>query len=101
MFGYYIEISNSNKDKAPDDYIRKQTLTNAERFTNARLRELEDTILNAEDKLVTLEYDIFCELRAYINERIEIIQRTAKAIAALDVFTSLALVAEQNRFVRH
>ena len=100
VFGYYIEISNSNKDKAPDDYIRKQTLTNAERFTNARLKELEDTILNAEDKLVTLEYDIFCELRAYINERIEIIQRTAKAIAALDVFTSLALVAEQNRFVR-
>ena len=100
VFGYYIEISNSNKDKAPEDYIRKQTLTNAERFTNARLKELEDTILNAEDKLVTLEYDIFCELRAYINERIEIIQRTAKAIAALDVFTSLALVAEQNRFVR-
>lgn len=100
VFGYYIEISNSNKDKAPDDYIRKQTLTNAERFTNARLKELEDTILNAEDKLVTLEYDLFTEIRNYINSKIEIIQRTAKAVAALDVFASLALVAEQNHFVR-
>lgn len=100
VFGYYIEISNSNKDKAPEDYIRKQTLTNAERFTNARLKELEDTILNAEDKLVTLEYDLFCEIRSYINDKIDIIQKTAKAIAMLDVFTSLSLVAEQNHYVR-
>ena len=100
VFGYYIEISNSNKDKAPDDYIRKQTLTNAERFTNARLKELEDTILNAEDKLVTLEYDLFCEIRAYINDKIDIIQKTAKAVAMLDVFTSLSLVAEQNHYIR-
>ncbi len=100
VFGYYIEISNSNKDKAPEDYIRKQTLTNAERFTNARLKELEDTILNAEDKLITLEYDLFVEIRDYIGSKIRLIQQTAKAVAAMDVFASLSLVAEQNRYVR-
>ncbi len=100
VFGYYIEISNSNKDKAPEDYIRKQTLTNAERFTNARLKELEDTILNAEDKLTTLEYDLFVEIRDYIGSKIRLIQQTAKAVAAMDVFASLSLVAEQNRYVR-
>ncbi len=100
VFGYCIEISNSNKDKAPDDYIRKQTLTNAERFTTARLKELEDTILNAEDKLITLEYDLFCEIREYIMEQMARIQKTAKAVATLDVLCSLSLVAEQNRYVR-
>ncbi|MBP9996589.1 MAG: DNA mismatch repair protein MutS [Lachnospiraceae bacterium] len=100
VFGYCIEISNSNKDKAPEDYIRKQTLTNAERFTTSRLKELEDTILNAEDKLITLEYDIFCEIRDYILEQIERIQKTAKAVAELDVFASLSIVAEQNHYVR-
>lgn len=100
VFGYCIEITNSYKDKTPEDYIRKQTLTNAERYTTARLKELEDTILNAEDKLITLEYDLFCEIREYAFKQIERIQETAKAIATLDVFASLSVVAEQNKYVR-
>ena len=100
VFGYYFEVTNSYKDLVPEDYIRKQTLANAERYTTPRLKELEDTILNAEDKLQTLEYDLFCKIRDSIAMEIERIQRTAKAVARLDVFASLALVAERNRFVR-
>lgn len=100
VFGYYFEVTNSYKDLVPPDYIRKQTLANAERYTTPRLKELEDTILNAEDKLQTLEYDIFCRIRDSISAEIERIQKTAKAIARLDVFCSLALVAERNRYVR-
>lgn len=100
VFGYYIEITNSYKDMVPDDYIRKQTLTNAERYSMPRLKELEDMILNAEDKLVGLEYDRFCEIRDHIADQIERIQMTAKAIARLDVFASLSLVAERNHYVR-
>ena len=100
VFGYYFEVTNSYLSLVPDDFIRKQTLTNAERYTTPRLKELEDTILNAEDKLVTLEYDKFCEIRDYIASQIERIQKTAKAIAKLDVFASFSLVAEQNHYVR-
>ena len=100
VFGYYFEVTNSFKDMVPEDYIRKQTLTNAERFTTPKLKELEDTILNAEDKLQTLEYDLFCKIRDSIALEIERIQRTAKAIARLDVFASLSVVAERNHFVR-
>lgn len=100
VFGYYFEVTNSYKDLVPEDYIRKQTLTGAERYTTPRLKELEDMILNAEDKLYTLEYDAFCMIRDTINGEIERIQRTAKAIARLDVFASLALVAERNHYVR-
>jgi len=100
VFGYYFEVTNSYKDLVPEDYIRKQTLTNAERYTTPKLKELEDTILNAEDKLYTLEYDMFCRIRDSIAAEIERIQRTAKAIAKLDVFTSLSLIAERNRYVR-
>ncbi len=100
VFGYCIEISNSFKDKAPDDYIRKQTLTNAERFTCPRLKELEDAVLGAEDKLCTLEYDAFVHIRDVIRDRIEDIQRTAKALARLDVLASLSLTAQQNGYVR-
>ena len=100
VFGYYFEVTNSYKDLVPEDYIRKQTLTGAERYTTPRLKELEDMILNAEDKLYTLEYDAFCQIRDQINGEIERIQRTAKAIARLDVFASLALVAERNHYVR-
>ena len=63
VFGYYLEVTNSYKDLVPDDYIRKQTLTNAERYITPELKELEDTILGAEDKLIALEYDLFCEVR--------------------------------------
>lgn len=100
IFGYYFEVTNSYKDLVPEDYIRKQTMANAERYTTFQLKELEDTILNAEDKLVSLEYDLFCEIRDAIACEIERIQTTAKAIAKLDVFTSLSFVAERNNYVR-
>lgn len=100
VFGYYFEVTNSYKDMVPEDYIRKQTLANAERYTTPRLKELEDTILNAEDKLTTLEYDLFCKIRESIAMEVERIQRTAKAIAKLDVYASLSLVSERNHYVR-
>ncbi len=100
VFGYYFEVTNSYKDMVPEDYIRKQTLANAERYTTPRLKELEDTILNAEDKLTALEYDIFCRIRESIAMELERIQRTAKAIARLDVYASLSLAAERNHYVR-
>lgn len=100
VFGYYYEVTNSYKELVPEDYIRKQTLANAERYTNARLKELEDTILNAEDKLYTLEYDLFCQIRDAIAGEMERVQRTAKAVARLDVLASLSLVAERNHYVR-
>ena len=100
VFGYYFEVTNSYKDLVPEDYIRKQTLANAERYTTPWLLELEYTILNAEDKLTTLEYDLFCKIRESIAMELERIQRTAKAIARLDVYASLSLVAERNHYVR-
>jgi len=100
VFGYYFEVTNSYKDMVPEDYIRKQTLANAERYTTPRLKELEDTILNAEDKLTALEYDIFCRIRESIAMELERVQRTAKAIARLDVYASLSLAAERNHYVR-
>ena len=100
VFGYYFEVTNSYKDQVPKDYIRKQTLANAERYTTPRLKELEDTILNAEDKLQTLEYDVFCRIRDTIAQELVRIQNTAKAIAKLDVYASLSLVSERNHYVR-
>ena len=100
VFGYYFEVTNSFKDMVPEDYIRKQTLANAERYTTPKLKELEDMILNAEDKLSALEYDLFCKIRDAIAAEMERIQKTAKAIARLDVFASLAVVAERNHYVR-
>ena len=100
VFGYYLEVTNSYKDLVPDYFMRKQTLANAERYITPELKELEDMILGAEDKLVTLEYDLFCEVRSKIAAEVVRIQRTAKAIAGLDVFVSLALVADQNNYCR-
>lgn len=100
VFGYYLEVTNSYKNLVPDYYMRKQTLTNAERYITPELKELEDTILGAEDKLYALEYELYCTVRDTIAGEVERIQKTAKAVAALDVFTSLALVAERNRYVR-
>ena len=100
VFGYYLEVTNSYKDLVPEYYTRKQTLTNAERYITPELKELEETILGAEDKLTALEYEIFCRVRNQIAEQVVRIQHTAKAIAGLDVFASLALVAEQNSYVR-
>ena len=100
VFGYYFEVTNSYLGLVPDDFIRKQTLTTGERFTTQKLKELEDTILNAEDKLTTLEYDLFCQIRDAIARELDRIQKTAKAIARLDVYASLSYVAEQNHYVR-
>ena len=100
VFGYYFEVTNSFKNLVPDDYIRKQTLVGSERYTTRRLKELEDSILNAEDKLNTLEYDAFCRVREACAARITSFQRAAAALAQLDVFASLSLVAERNRYVR-
>ncbi|WP_330582219.1 DNA mismatch repair protein MutS [Faecalicatena orotica] len=100
VFGYYLEVTNSYKDMVPDYYTRKQTLANAERYITPELKELEDTILGAEDKLFALEYDLYSTVRDTIAGEVERIQKTAKAVAALDVFASLALVAERNNYVR-
>lgn len=100
IFGYYFEVTNSYQALVPEDYIRKQTLANAERYTTPRLKELEDTILNAEEKLYSLEYELFCRIRDTIASQVERIQKTARAIAGIDLFSSLSLVAEQNKYVR-
>ncbi len=100
VFGYYLEVTNSYKDLVPDNYTRKQTLANAERFITPELKELEDIILGAEDKLFAMEYELFSQIRDAIAEEVKRIQATAKAIAKIDVFTSLALVAERNNFCR-
>ena len=100
VFGYYLEVTNSFKDMVPEYYTRKQTLTNAERYITPRLKELEDMILGAEDKLYALEYELFVNVRNTISREVERIQRTAKAIAKLDTYISLALVASRNNYVR-
>ncbi len=93
-------MTNAFKDFVPDYFIRKQTLTNAERYTTRRLKELEDIIMGAEDRLYSLEYELFCQVRDAIAKEVERIQSTAKAIAGIDVFTSLSAVAMQNNYVK-
>lgn len=100
VFGYYLEVTNSYKELVPDYYTRKQTLANAERYIIPRLKELEDTILGAEDKLYALEYELYCQVRDTVGAEVLRIQKTAKSIAKLDVFASLAIVAEQSNYVR-
>lgn len=100
VFGYYFEVTNSFKNMVPDDYQRKQTLVGSERYTSEKLRSLEDMILNADDKLNTLEYDCFCGIRDAVGAQIVRIQKAARALAMLDVLCSLSLTAERNRYVR-
>ncbi len=100
VFGYYFEVTNSFKSMVPDDYIRKQTLTNAERYTTNELKELEDKILNSEEKLFSLEYDLFCEIRDTLSDNIDRIQKSARVIAYLDAIASLSYVAEKNNYCR-
>ena len=100
VFGYYFEVTNSFKSMVPDYFIRKQTLTNAERYTTDELKELEDIIMGAEEKLVSLEYDLFCQVRDEIAAQVLRIQKTAKAIAAVDVFCSLSAVATRRNYVK-
>ena len=100
VFGYYLEVTNSYQDLVPVYYTRKQTLANAERYITPRLKELEDMILGAEDKLYALEYELYCEVRERIASEMLRIQQTAKAVAQIDVLASLAAVAERNNYVR-
>ncbi len=99
VFGYYIEISNSNLDKVPKDYIRKQTLTTGERFITDELKKHEDEVLNAQVKAFELEYKLYCDFRNYSREFVEIIRKTAECIARLDVFTSFAIIASEQNYV--
>jgi len=100
VFGYYIEVTNSYKSQVPDSYIRKQTLTNCERYITPELKEIESRILGAKDRSVAMEYAIFDDIRVRVADNLERIQKTARALAALDVITSLANVASDNRYVR-
>jgi DNA mismatch repair protein MutS len=100
VFGYYLEVTNSFKDMVPDYFVRKQTLTNAERYITPELKELEDTILGAEDRLTSLEYELFRQVRQQIALSVQRILKTAKAVAKLDAFASLAVVAEQNNYCK-
>ncbi|MCR5686737.1 MAG: DNA mismatch repair protein MutS [Lachnospiraceae bacterium] len=100
VFGYYFEVTNSFLELVPDDFIRKQTLANAERYTTERLKELEDTIVNAEDKLFSLEYDLFIGIRNELAGSVDRILRSARIIAAADAYSSLGYVASSNGYVR-
>lgn len=100
VFGYYFEVTNSFKDLVPEYFIRKQTLTNAERYTTDELKNLEDVILGAEDKLFSLEYELFCQVRDQIAAEVVRIQQTARAIAAVDVYVSLSTVATRSNYVK-
>ena len=100
IFGYYLEVTNSFKGQVPSDYTRKQTLANAERFVTEELKELEEIILGAEDKLFGLEYELFCTIRDTIAKEVLRIQKTAKQLAQLDVLASLSTVAEKNNYTK-
>lgn len=100
VFGYYFEVSNSFKNQVPPYFVRKQTLVNGERFTTDELKNLEDIIMGAEEKLVSLEYELFCQVRDTIAESVLRIQKTAKALAGIDVFSSLSLVATRHNYVK-
>ncbi len=98
VFGYFIEITHTHKDKIPSDYIRKQTMTNAERYITPELKEYEDKVLNADEKILTIETRLFNELRLYASQFAGVIQSNAQQIAALDCLVSLAQTAVQNKY---
>ena len=100
VFGYYIEVAKGQVSLVPADYIRKQTLTNGERYITPELKELEDTILNAKDRVVTLEYDLFLKLRAYLADHGAAVQAAANAAALADVLSSFAALAVDNDYCR-
>ena len=100
VFGYFIEVSNSFKNKVPADYIRKQTLSNCERYITMELKEIEGRVLGAKDRAVQLEYELFCEIRKKVADNLNRIQKTAKAIAKLDVLLSFAITSYENRYIK-
>ena len=99
VFGYYIEVTNSNLDKVPSDYIRKQTLTNGERYITDELKKHEDEVLTAQVKAYELEYKLYCDFRNYSKEFVSVIRDTAECIAQLDVFASFATTAVEHNYV--
>ena len=100
VFGYFIEVTKSNLSMVPDRYVRKQTLTNCERYITEELKNLENQILGAEERVVTLEYNAFCEVRSSIEKQIQRIQKTATLVSTLDVLVSFATVAEDMNYVK-
>ncbi len=100
VFGYYLEVTNTHKDKVPDDYIRKQTLVNAERYITPELKEYEEKILTAEERTLALETELFSELRSHVAGHTEVLQRNAQLLARLDCLFSLAEVARQNQYAK-
>ncbi|MDD2533675.1 MAG: DNA mismatch repair protein MutS [Eubacteriales bacterium] len=100
VFGFYLDVTKSNMSQVPDDYIRKQTLANGERYVTTELKEMEDVILGAEQKSVALEYDIFCQIRDQVASELAKIQRTATALATIDCLTGLAELADRERYCR-
>ncbi len=100
VFGYYIEVAKGSKDKVPEDYIRKQTLTNGERFITPELKELESTILTAKDQITAMEYELFMRLREFVAVQAPRVQQTAAAVGAIDALCSLAHVAAQQGYCR-
>ena len=100
VFGYYIEVSKGNISMVPDRYIRRQTLTNGERYITDELKKIENEILGANDKILALEAEIFAEVREFITQRLDLIQQTAEAIAALDVLCSYADISIENNYTR-
>lgn len=100
VFGYYIEVTNSHKDKVPEEYVRKQTLANCERYITQELKLLESKVLGAKDKLTQMEYEIFNDVRDKTASELHSIQKTARALAYLDVLCSFAIVAREQRYVK-
>ncbi len=100
VFGYYIEVTNTHKDKVPAHYVRKQTLKNAERYITPELKEHESAVLGAGERAKELEYELFQQVRQEVSSHTERLQKTAEALAALDVLVSLATVADENGYVR-
>lgn len=100
IFGYYIEISHANKDKVPEDYIRKQTLVNSERYITPELKEYEDKILNAEEKIIKLEFELYDQIRNNASTASVEIQENARLVAMLDCYLSLAEAADENKYVK-
>lgn len=100
VFGYYIEITHTHRDSVPDHYIRKQTLTNAERFITPELKEYEQKVLGAEERIKNLEYELFCQLRSQAAAQVGAISQAAEVLSVLDVLGSLAQVARENRYCR-
>ena len=100
VFGYYIEVTKTHKDKVPDHYIRKQTLVNAERFISPELKEYEAKVLGAEERIKNLEYELFSEIREQLFKQVELMQMYVEVISQIDVLANLAFIAYQNNYIK-